>query len=216
MNSSADWLTIIDQSVRCIKQVVNLECHIRPQKTDMIIRTKAIPHEGRSIEFDLDTKALNDRINIGRNAKASHPSVLPPVYAFCGAPRAELFLTRAGTSVEVSGDIRGKFSSPCSRCMEDLEVELSVRISITLKPKRAGDEEIEDLNFGYYVNEEIDCAEIAEENLILQLPFRVTCSAPSIEECPRASEAMKYSYREHSEKQLDPRLAALRDIKLNS
>ena len=36
-------------------------------------------------------------------------------------------------------------------------------------------EELEDLNFGYYLEDKIDCSEVAEEHLMLSLPMVVKC-----------------------------------------
>jgi uncharacterized metal-binding protein YceD (DUF177 family) len=183
----------------------------------MIITVTDIPVEGKEVEFGLDVVSLNQRINTIADV-AEKGVVPPPEYRFADPPKVELKIELQGSTVMIKGRASGTFFAACSRCAEDLETSLSTSIYVALKPRR-GDmgsiEEAEDVNFGYYIGNEINCADLVEEQLIIQLPQTVTCSAKSIEECPLAGARIKACLQNEIEGGTDERMALFRSLKVN-
>ena len=128
----------------------------------MIVKLKDVPAVGKNVEYDLDIENLNSRVNSSN-------------YTFDKAPFAKLNITLNGSTVVVKGDITGEFSSACSRCNNKVNKEIAVPFKIILKPKSVDSEELEDVNFGYYQEDKVDCSEIAEEYLMLSLPMAIQC-----------------------------------------
>ena len=152
----------------------------------MRIRVKDIPSEGRTLEFELDSDLLNERTEAARISVVKD-TLRPPVYRFLPPISANLSLNAEGSTVFVQGYAEGRFQTPCSRCAEETVRELRVPLRMVLKPRQSrGPEEArdEDLNFGFYDEQEVDCVPIVEEFLILELPFSVCCEEACQGLCP--------------------------------
>ena len=176
-----------------------------------------IPPEGRNVEFSLSVERLNERVALGKEMD-SQAKQRTPDYLFSAAPEAKVRLSLEGSTVLVDGTIKGTYRTVCARCAEDTETDLETKLHLVLKPHSersvVGAEE-EDLNFGIYEEETIDCSSIAEEFLVLALPFTVLCGEKCKGLCPHCGKNLNAgpcSCRE--EKEGDPRLKALRDLKL--
>jgi len=143
----------------------------------MIIKIADIPPGGRELHFDLEPQKLNDRVDAARMYQLESGSVPPPPYLFQAQPQSQVKIELEGSAVIVKGFASGQYLSACARCAEETAKKLKVSLDIILKPhtERAKESEVEDLGFGYYDGEQIDCAALAEEYLILGLPFTVYC-----------------------------------------
>ena len=132
----------------------------------MIVKLKDIPADGKNIEYDLDIESLNSRVNSSN-------------YTFDNAPKANLNLILNSNTVVVKGDIIGEYCTACSRCNNKVTKDFKVPFKIILKPKDldadSKSEELEDVNFGYYLEDKVNCSEIAEEYLMLSLPMVTQC-----------------------------------------
>lgn len=187
----------------------------------MKIKIKDIPAEGREVEFQTSCDSLNERVNAGA-AHRGKKSACSPEYLFRQAPTAELRLDVHGRSVSVRGNATARYEVACSRCAEPIERDLSAEVDIILKPRDLSGktiDEFEDLGFGFHDGQEVDCADIVEEHLILQLPYTVSCSAESVEQCERAQAALKYysseeSGPENEESGGDERFAIFKTLKV--
>ncbi len=143
----------------------------------MIIRIADIPPEGRHLEFEIDQNSLNFRVDAARTS-AGEQSLPPPEYLFVAAPLVNITLDLEGSTVMLEGSAVGRYRTTCARCAEEASVDLSVPLRIVLKPSSARsrpNEEDEDLQLGFYDGQEVDCGSIAEEFLVLALPFSVLC-----------------------------------------
>lgn len=183
----------------------------------MKIKITDIPSQGRELVFAPSLESLNARANAGHNPNAPSSASVPE-YRFGGTPSATLALHLHGSNVSVSGTAHAQFTAACSRCAEPLEQNIEVDIEVILKPKsetpRRNEDEFEDLGFGYYDGREVDCGDIVEEFLLLQLPYTVTCEAESVSDCEQAQAALKY-YEEDDTPAEDERFAILRGLKIN-
>lgn len=183
----------------------------------MIIHIADIPQDGLLVNFLLDKDSLYERINAIR-AIDYGKVVLPPEYKFVSPPSVELKLQLRGSTVMMDGKITGTFICPCSRCAEDIESSMSINIHMALKPSTdSADNNDEDIGFGYYTEKQVNCENIAQEYLILNIPHTVTCSAASVNECPRASEHIKSIMKKQTDDStvLDDRFSMLRKLKVD-
>ncbi len=183
----------------------------------MIININDIPTSGKDFNFEIDLTSLNQRIN-GVNSLVEEGNLPLPEYRFKKPPQASLHIYVQGTSVFINGRASGVFLAPCSRCLEHIETSLSTKIQITLKPRPKylnNQEQDEDVGFGYYIGDEINCADLVEEQLILNLPQTITCSFPSVTQCPKASARIKELCKNSKDKEGDERMAIFRTLKVN-
>ena len=148
----------------------------------MKIRIRDIPPEGRTLQWPLDLESLRARLG---GAPASQEQ--SPEFTFAQAPAAETRLDLEGSTVIIEGSVRGEFSTNCVRCLEPTHAEVHSPIKIILKPhseRSRPDEEVEDVQLGFYDGKEVDCGPIAEESLVLALPLNVVCSESCRGLCP--------------------------------
>jgi len=179
----------------------------------MIIKISDIPVEGRDVSFSLQCDLLNKRINsVGE--VYDKKSIKPPEYVFSDPPLAEVSLQRQGSTVVMQGVAKGQYSSPCSRCASNVETPMSTKFRIVLKPRPKDEAELEeeDIEFGYYTDKEINCAEVVEEIVVLELPYAVYCT-----EVGKECEVVEVSEDDSAQEEafVDERFAVLKNIKLN-
>ncbi len=153
----------------------------------MKIRITDIPPGGLEQEFELDLGALNTRV-AGLSEGKKRREISGPEYVFSEPPKAKLFVEQEGGTVFLRGECSGEFRTVCSRCAEEVVKELDVPIEMVLKPASqrgvvgANDE---DLEIGFYTNDEIDCGSVVEEFVMLGVPYSVVCTEGCKGLCPK-------------------------------
>lgn len=100
---------------------------------------------------------------------------------FLIAPVIDVHLRPEKGGIELSGSVQSRYSQPCSRCLEEVETEISTKLQVTLKAKdsRPGVDRLttsaewaDGIGIVYYDGEHIDLEDIVQESLILGLsPF---------------------------------------------
>ena len=154
----------------------------------MRIRIVDIPPEGRDLEFDLDVASLNRRVGIGDSHSKDGIKLDSADYRFQAPVHVKLNLQLEGSTVVIHGRAAADFEATCSRCAETAKSHLDVPIDLLLKPASArarkgeGDE---DVSFGFYEGQEVECDPFTEEYLILALPYVVLCKEDCKGLCPR-------------------------------
>lgn len=160
-----------------------------------------------------------------------------------GGARLSTRLTKMGADVLLEGDITPQLTSPCRRCLADVETSLSVSFSLTLvaRPKgvvaengkdseriysrpeddtgegeSAGSFSLEEADEEPFDGETIDLAPIVREQVLLALPFpEPLCQETCPGLCPACGHELALGDCGHQKKVPDPRWAGLKDIKLN-
>lgn len=181
----------------------------------MLINIRDIPQGGKNLELKLCQEKLNQRTNQARN-QGNKKAVLPPEYLFTKNVTSEVFITLEVKTVIIKGSFKANFQTPCSRCAEDLETELSKKIEMVLKPTQEKDEDkSEDVGFGFYDGEEFDVAEIVEEQLMLSLPYAVSCSKNELESCEKAMKNLQYLKNQDVKDDDTNPFSVLKELKIN-
>ena len=134
-------------------------------------------------------------------------------------------------NVYARGTLNGWFALGCSRCVEPVKVAFSESLDATFRPtgtipgdNGAADElsdsddlglelSDEDLDLYSYEGEAIDLELLLREQLVLAVPFAPLCSEDCQGLCPQCG-ADKNREPCACEPPIDPRLAALQNIKL--
>lgn len=133
----------------------------------MKIRVSDIPPQGVKRSLDLPLKSLKKLTeDLGEQE---------------GQLEAHLVLKNHQGSVEVTGNMRVALKPPCHRCLDPIALTLDEAVLIYMAPVSGyaalGGEEMMlgrgDLEVAYYEGEELDLAELLEDELLLMLPENV-------------------------------------------
>ncbi len=182
----------------------------------MFIKVTDIPPEGLYLEFPIDEGRLNERLNpqadIGTKSAAG--------YYFAPPINARLKLRLEGSIVVIHGHSDGDYIASCARCVEETKQHVDIPVDMLLKPRTERGPDAardEDVSFGFYDGQEVNCAAIIEELLILALPFSVICDEKCRGLCPVCGANLNTESCSCKKNEMgDERFALLRNLKLTS
>jgi uncharacterized protein len=145
-----------------------------------------------------------------------------------GEGKAELDLYADGTHAFASGTFKGYLTVACSRCVNPVRLELDEKLLVTFMPPGempsedadAASEEgpevrEEDLDVFPFDGEKIDLEPLFREQFVLAVPYAPLCAEDCKGLCPQCGIDLNTGTCS-CEKPTDPRLAALKGLKLPS
>ncbi|MGE0871600.1 MAG: DUF177 domain-containing protein [Kofleriaceae bacterium] len=145
-----------------------------------------------------------------------------------GSGHGKLELYADGAHVFVAGTFKGELTIACSRCVEPVKIEIDERLRVTFLPRAelpaddsedAGEEGAEvgedDLDLFPYDGDSIDLEPLFREQFVLSVPFAPLCREDCKGLCPQCG-IDRNTATCQCEKPIDPRLAALKGLKLPS
>jgi uncharacterized protein len=142
-----------------------------------------------------------------------------------GQGQAKLSFYGEGDSVFARGTLEGWFEVACGRCVGPVRVILDETLAATFRPRElvpddvphGEGEEVEltedDIDLYPYEGEELDLGPVLREQIILAVPYAPICREECKGLCPQCGVDLNISSC-HCEAPVDPRLVALKDIKL--
>jgi uncharacterized protein len=136
------------------------------------VRVDELPDSGRVIHFHETDAWFSSRMSSLEDAREI--TLIRPV-------EVDMELVPAIEQIKLSGHLRATVRLACSRCLQDLDLELDEAITLVfLRPLPADTpEEIglrpEDLDMEFYDGETIDIGLIVIEQIFLALPQRPLC-----------------------------------------
>ncbi len=170
----------------------------------MKIKVKDIPAEGLTQHLEFGGEILNEAVQV------------------CEPIIINIEIEQAGSNVRVKGDVKGRLLLSCSRCLDDFEWEVADKfdcvLMLPLGEKGYPEVELspEDLDVSFFDGETVDVAQIAVEQIFLQMPIKPLCNPECKGLCPRCGANLNLeSCRCPSEAVSSP-FEALRKIKLTS
>ncbi len=142
-----------------------------------------------------------------------------------GSGTAELDFYKEGEMVFARGELSASVELACSRCLERLDYKFSESLTLTYLPEgqvpseeedEEGDEdqssEVEDTYA--YEGEEINLEPMLRERLLLAIPYAPLCKDDCLGLCTACGANLNDSECGCDRKVIDPRLAALKNIKV--
>lgn len=164
----------------------------------MKILLSDIPDEGLDLEFreDLDL---------------AHLRSLSPV-------KAKLRLEKVGPEVLVKGEVGSRVELQCSRCLKNFPKDIAANLNVMYRPleELEGEDKHEvkedELDIGFYRNDELDLQELMTEQVILSVPMKPLCSESCRGICPKCGADLNVSECGCEAKEPDPRLAVLKKL----
>lgn len=153
----------------------------------------------------------------------------PAIDPDAGHGQAELELYSEGEHVFAHGTFKGHLHVACSRCVGPVRLEIDDPVRVTFMPAHelpsdddeaaAGEDgaEIsgEDLDLFPYEGEHVDLEPLFREEFVLAVPYAPLCREDCQGLCPQCG-IDRNSGTCTCEKPIDPRLAALKGLKLPS
>lgn len=140
-----------------------------------------------------------------------------------GVARADVELYPENENVHGRGTLRGWCEIACSRCVTVVRVPIDETLSATFMPKNLlptdddydaeTDISADDVDVFAYEGEHIDVGQLLREQLILSIPYAPLCSEGCKGLCPSCGTDLNHSQCD-CKPPIDPRLAALQDMKL--
>ncbi|MGC2235330.1 MAG: DUF177 domain-containing protein [Pyrinomonadaceae bacterium] len=128
-------------------------------------------------------------------------------------------LKKGIVQTDVSGKISAKVLLECSRCLAEVERNLEFPFEAAFvgsehysDAKEVGLSEA-DLNVSLVEDEKIDLTELAREQILLNLPEQVFCTEDCKGLCDKCGANRNLINCNCEEKEIDPRWAALKDLK---
>lgn len=123
---------------------------------------------------------------------------------------AELAISRATTGTVFELRFRGRLHGPCQRCLADavVDTDISAREYHATSPG-----ESDELASPYVLENRLELAAWARDALALALPEQILCRPECAGLCPTCGRDLNVEPHEHAEEELDPRWAALAELK---
>ena len=128
-------------------------------------------------------------------------------------------LTRGIVQTDVEGEIRAKLEVECTRCLQPVEKALKIPFKVSfITPENLTEEKetqlnTEDLDVSIFEGDRIDLGELTREQIILNLPEQVFCSEDCQGFCAKCGANRNLIDCKCIEKEIDPRWAALKELK---
>ncbi len=122
---------------------------------------------------------------------------------------AELVVSRASSGTVLELAFAVSLHGPCFRCLEDAELALS----LSLREYQATKPESEEERTEYIDDDRLDLSAWARDAIVLALPEQILCRPECAGLCPVCGKDLNLEPHEHSEERIDPRWAALSELR---
>jgi len=146
----------------------------------MKLRVDEISAEAREIAFFEREDEINRVLGAG------------PIrdYTVQGPISVTVSYYRAGTEVFLEGELSARTAAVCARCAEEFVASSTRSFRYVLAPKAlddstGGGQRDEDVEYSYYLGDEIDLSPPIREQLLLALPTKPLCAEDCRGLCPR-------------------------------
>jgi uncharacterized protein len=124
-------------------------------------------------------------------------------------PDAELTIDRAATGTVFNLRFTGRLHGPCHRCLGDAVIERAIAAT----EYQANNPDDEELRTPYVEDNRLDLSSWARDALVLALPPQIVCRPDCAGLCAVCGADLNLEPHEHVEETVDPRWAALEELK---
>ncbi len=123
--------------------------------------------------------------------------------------KAELLIGRATTGTTFELRFAGRIHGPCFRCLADAVLDLP----IVAREYQATKADSDELRNPYLGDDRLDLSAWARDSLALALPDQILCRRDCAGLCPVCGRDLNLEPHEHEDEHVDPRWAALAELR---
>ena len=188
----------------------------------MVVTIDEIRDEGLTLQAPVSPDLLAETLQEGAGPEFKPVSATPLTATF----------RKVSGGVLLKGDLTIRMASPCTRCLTDIQLNLPVSFSLNFIPKsalelpsedvkddelapEAGTFDLEDANQELFDGKKIDLDPVVREQVLLALPMHAVCRDDCKGLCGMCGQNLNEAQCRCEPKGVDPRLEALKNIKLN-
>lgn len=192
----------------------------------MIVLFEQILEGGLTVDEPFGVEKLAEALALGPNEARLQPS---------RGGTLKVHLQKVSGGVLVEAGLSAQVTGPCKRCLADVQVEVPVSFTLNMVPSAkvrgshgedeeeggdghgpsAGSFDLTDADEEPFDGKTIDLDPIVREQVLLALPLYVVCKDDCKGLCSVCGQNLNERECGCERKMVDPRLAALKDIKLN-
>ncbi len=143
------------------------------------------------------------------------------IYRAAGDGALRVHLDRMDDVVHVRGAAKFALAADCARCLQPVQIDIDTPLELTmvpaeLEPQPLEDGEIadDDVGVSVYADRHIDLSHVVRDEVFLEMPMRTLCTPDCAGLCPQCGANLNEAPCP-CRPQIDIRLSALADIKLN-
>lgn len=194
----------------------------------MLVRIEEIQSGGLELEEPVTRAKLDELLADSAAAGAKGQRA----FSARGDGKLRVRFERLRDGVLLKGELAVSVQAPCKRCLAEVALEVPVRFTLNLVPahrlegaddedaeddkgEAAGSFELNDVDQEPFDGKTIDLDPIVREQVLLALPISVVCDEECKGLCPVCGRNQNEGACSCERKVIDPRLAPLKDIKLN-
>lgn len=141
----------------------------------------------------IDLQAVSDEVQVhevlDRDWWQSDPS--QQIQGLGSPIEVDVTVSKAADKFLVDGNLSGKVTVRCDRCLEPFDLELKTRFNVYLvvRPSGPSEEEVElldeDMEVEFIRGETIDLDDVVREQIYLSVPMKCVCRSDCQGLCPR-------------------------------
>jgi uncharacterized protein len=188
----------------------------------MVVKIEEIREGGLNLNEPVEPKLVQDALAGTEGFRAGE------------AFKFQAKLQKVGTGVLLNGAFTATVVAPCKRCLAEVSLSLPTSFTLNLVPRdlaaqvgledegdddekgeRGGSFHLDDAEEEVFDGKKIDLDPILREQLLLALPMNAVCRDECRGLCMACGQNLNEKACGCDTKQIDPRLAALKNIKLN-
>jgi uncharacterized protein len=197
----------------------------------MLVKIEQIREEGLRLAEPVSTALLQEALDLDARSAGGADTAFKAL----GPAQLKAFLRKVSGGVLLEGSLDVPASIPCKRCVTDVKLDIPVRFTLNLVPEslvrrdedeaeeavRGGEGEsegsfdLQDTDEEVFDGKTIDLDPIVREQVLLALPMSVVCREDCQGLCAQCGQNLNEKKCGCEQRVIDPRLAALKDIKLN-
>jgi uncharacterized protein len=197
----------------------------------MRVKIEQIREEGLRLDEPVSAEVLQEALDLdSRSASGADTG-----FKAAGPARLKAFFRKVSGGVLLEGSLDFSATIPCKRCLTEVKLDVPVRFTLNLVPEslvrreedeaeeavRGGEGEsegsfdLQDTDEEVFDGKTIDLDPIVREQVLLALPMSVVCREDCQGLCAQCGQNLNEKKCGCEQRVIDPRLAALKDIKLN-
>lgn len=144
---------------------------------------------------------------------------LQNLVSFDGPLQAQMVIALENVRVRVGGGLSVHLGLSCCRCLRRFgrEIEKTFKVEYWPDPEVEEGEELEltyeDLDVGFYRNDEIDLSGVVSEQVMLELPMKPVCREDCRGLCDQCGANLNEGSCDCDKSRIDPRFSVLVELK---